>query len=158
MNDRLAPAKHIGRRAYALAEKYVVNVPMRAIIDRGLAPDALALLETTGRRTGQARRTPLGNGLVDDTFWAIAERGLQADYVRNLQVEPRVRVKVGGHWRVGTATVLADDDVRARVRTILAANPSIARRADAKLLDTSVAILGTEPVTVRIDLDPASRP
>lgn len=154
MNDRLAATKRLGRRAYGLAEKYAVNIPMRRLIDRGLAPGAFALLETTGRRSSQPRRTPLGNGLVGDTFWAIAERGLQADYVRNLQADPHVRVKVGDRWRDGTAEVLPDDDVRARVRTILDAKPGLARRADAKLLDASISILGTEPVTVRIDLEP----
>jgi deazaflavin-dependent oxidoreductase (nitroreductase family) len=59
----------------------------------GFAPRAFALLETTGRRTGLARRTPVGNGLDGDTFWLVAAHGTQADYVRNLQAEPRVRVK-----------------------------------------------------------------
>lgn len=153
MNDRFAPAKRIGRRVFTTFEKYAVNVPMRTLIDRGLAPDAFALLETTGRRSGQPRRTPVGNGLVGDTFWAIAERGLQADYVRNLQADPHVRVKASGRWRTGTAEVLPDDDVSARVKTILAARPSLARRIDAKILDLSVATLATVPVTVRIDLD-----
>ncbi|UYM04599.1 nitroreductase/quinone reductase family protein [Solicola gregarius] len=153
MDDRLESTKRLARQAYAVTAKYAVNVPMRALIDRGLAPGALALLETTGRRSGEPRRTPVGNGLVGDTFWVIAERGLRADYVRNLQADPRVRVKAGGSWRDGTAEVLPDDDVEARVRMILEANPSVARRADAKLLDLSIAVLGSEPVTVRIDLD-----
>ena len=57
----------------------------------GLAPRPFALLETTGRRTGLARHTPVGNGLCGDTFWLVAAHGTQADYVRNLQAEPRVR-------------------------------------------------------------------
>ena len=59
----------------------------------GRAPAAFALLETTGRRTGQARQTPVGNGLDGDTFWLVASHGTQADYVRNLLAQPRVRVK-----------------------------------------------------------------
>lgn len=154
MGDRFGSAACLGRRAYTALEKYAVNVPMRALIDRGLAPDAFALIETTGRRSGQPRRTPVGNGLIDDTFWAIAERGLRGDYVRNLLADPRVRVKAGGQWRTGTAEVLPDDDVRARVQTVLAARPGLARRIDAKLLDLSAAAHGTKPVTIRIDLDP----
>ena len=152
LNDVPATALRAARRAYLAVEKYGVNVAMRRLIDRGLAPDALALLETTGRRSGRPHCTPVGNGLVDDTFWVIAERGLQADYVRNLQTDPNVRVKVAGRWRAGTAEVLPDDDVPARVRAILEANPSLARRADAKLVDVSAAIHGSVPVTVRIDL------
>jgi F420H(2)-dependent quinone reductase len=55
----------------------------------GRAPAAFALLETTGRRTGQARQTPVGNGLDGDTFWLVASHGTQADYVRNLLAQPR---------------------------------------------------------------------
>lgn len=155
MNDRFAPVTRAGRRAFTAVEKYAVNIPMRTLLERGLAPDALALLETTGRRSGRPRRTPIGNGLIGDTFWAIAERGLDADYVRNLQADPRIRVKADGQWRTGTAEVLPDDDVSARVQTILAARPGLSRKIDAKLLDLSVATLGTEPVTVRMDLDPS---
>lgn len=36
-----------------------------------------------------ARHTPVGNGLSGDTFWLVAVHGTQADYVRNLQAEPR---------------------------------------------------------------------
>ncbi|MGH3357722.1 MAG: nitroreductase/quinone reductase family protein [Nocardioidaceae bacterium] len=157
MNGRAASrtqlARDAVRRGFAAVEKYVVNPAMRPLINRGLASNGLALLETTGRRSGEPRRTPVGNGLVGDTFWVIAERGLEADYVRNLQANPRVRVKVGGRWRDGTAEVLPDDDVDARVRTILAANGGLARKADAKFLDISVALLGSTRVTVRVDLD-----
>lgn len=151
--DRLALAKRYARRGFRVAEKYAVNAPMRQLIDRGLAPNALALLETTGRRSGETRRTPVGNGLIDDTFWLIAERGMEADYVRNLQAHPRVRVKVDGHWRAGNAEVLPDDDVSDRVGSILEAHPGTARRVDAKLLDVGSALHGATPVTVRIDLD-----
>ena len=60
-----------------------------------LAPRAFALLETTGRRTGRPRHTPVGNGLIGDTFWLVAAHGEQADYVRNLIAQPRVRIKTG---------------------------------------------------------------
>ena len=65
------------------------NRLIRATLRAGFAPRAFALLETTGRRTGLARHTPAGNGLDGDTFWLVAAHGTQADYVRNLQAEPR---------------------------------------------------------------------
>jgi deazaflavin-dependent oxidoreductase (nitroreductase family) len=58
------------------------------------APRAFALLETTGRRTGARRYTPVANGLTDSTFWLVAAHGTQADYVRNLHANPQVRVKI----------------------------------------------------------------
>jgi len=76
---------------------------IRAAVRGGAAPRAFALLETTGRRTGLARHTPVGNGLDGDTFWLVAAHGTQAGYVRNLQAGPRARVRAGGMWGAGTA-------------------------------------------------------
>jgi deazaflavin-dependent oxidoreductase (nitroreductase family) len=109
----------------------------------GLAPGALALLETTGRRTGQPRQTPVGNGLDGDTFWLVASHGTQADYVRNLLAQPRVRVKVRGAWRTGTAVVLPDDDAAARSRSL----PHQWDKAIGRMLASGL-------LTIRIDLDP----
>jgi hypothetical protein len=44
------------------------NRLIRLALRAGVAPRAFALLETTGRRTGLARHTPVGNGLDGDTF------------------------------------------------------------------------------------------
>jgi len=113
----------------------------------GFAPRVFALLETTGRRSGLARHTPVGNGLDGDTFWLVAAHGTQADYVRNLQAEPRVRVKVGGAWRSGTAAVLPEDDVAARSRTLpYQWDAAIGR------------MMASAPLTVRIELDPEPEP
>ena len=68
------------------------NHVMRWQLQHGLAPRAFALLETVGRRTGQPRQTCVGNGLMGDTFWVVAAHGQQADWVRNISKEPRVRV------------------------------------------------------------------
>ncbi len=75
------------------------NRLIRLALRAGIAPSAFALLETTGRRTGLQRHTPVGNGLDGDTFWLVAAHGAQSDYFRNLQAEPRVRVKAAGVWR-----------------------------------------------------------
>ena len=119
------------------------NRLIRLALRAGFAPRAFALLETTGRRSGLPRHTPVGNGLDGDTFWLVAAHGTQADYVRNLQAEPRVRVKLGGSWRSGTAVVLADDDTAARSRTL-------PHQWDAAL----GRMMASAPLTVRIDLDP----
>jgi hypothetical protein len=37
-------------------------------LERGIAPPGYALLETTGRRSGEPRRTPVGDGHQGDTF------------------------------------------------------------------------------------------
>ncbi|MEV4415522.1 nitroreductase/quinone reductase family protein [Catellatospora sp. NPDC049609] len=120
----------------------VNNRLTRWALRRGLAPKAFALLETTGRRSGLPRHTPVGNGLDGDTFWLIAAHGDQADYVRNLLAEPAVRVKVAGRWRAGRATPLPGDDTGARSR-------SLPYQWDAAI----GRLMGTRPLTIRIDLD-----
>jgi deazaflavin-dependent oxidoreductase (nitroreductase family) len=115
----------------------------RFALHRGIAPRAFALLETTGRRSGLPRYTPVGNGLIGDTFWLIAAHGSQADYVRNIEADPRVRVKTGRRWRGGTATPLRDDDAVARSRTL-------PYKWDAAI----GRLMASEMLTIRIDLDP----
>lgn len=121
----------------------VNNRVTRALLRRGRGPRAYALLETIGRRSGLPRQTPVGNGLVGETFWLVAAHGDQSDYVRNLRANPAVRVKVAGVWRTGTATVLDGDDVRARYR----AHPYPWDAAIGRLIATT-------PLTIRIDLAP----
>jgi RNA polymerase sigma-70 factor, ECF subfamily len=138
------------------AERYLLNPQMRLGLALGLAPRAFALLETMGRRTGKPRRTPVGNGLLADTFWLVSEHGRAAGYVRNIERNPRVRVKLGRGWRSGVAHIVDDDDPLARLDAIAAAQGRI-RRLDAAIFRFFVRQLGTQPVTVRIDLDPPER-
>lgn len=118
------------------------NRLLRAALLRGIAPRAFALLETTGRHSGRPRQTPVGNGLDHDTFWLIAAHGRQADFVRNIEADPHVRVRIGRTWRRGTATVLPDDDTALRSRTLPYAWDAAIGRA-----------IATTPLTVRIDVD-----
>jgi deazaflavin-dependent oxidoreductase (nitroreductase family) len=118
------------------------NRLVRWLLRRGWAPSAFALLETTGRRSGEPRQTPVGNGLDGDTFWLFAAHGDQADYVRNLIAAPRVRVKVRRSWRAGRAVVLPSDDALARSYTL------------AHQWDRAIGrMMASAPLTVRIDLD-----
>ena len=135
-------------------QKYVFNPPVKALLAVGFVPPSYALLETIGRKSGLPRTTPVGNGLVGDTFWIVTEHGLTAGYVRNIQRNPNVRVKVrdgglGSRWRTGTAQIVADDDPRERQRHISRGKPGRALNAFV------VRTLGTSLLTVRIDLDPA---
>jgi deazaflavin-dependent oxidoreductase (nitroreductase family) len=98
-------------------QKRLVNPVVKLAWALGIPPPGDALLETTGRRTGLARRTPVCDGLDGQTFWLIAQSGRHADWIQNIEADPRVRVKVAS-WprtrrRAGTAHVLDDDDPRA---------------------------------------------
>jgi deazaflavin-dependent oxidoreductase (nitroreductase family) len=105
----------------------------------------IAILETTGRKSGQPRRTPVGASVGGDTCWIVAEHGRRAAYVRNIQADPSVRIKIGRRWRSGTAQLMPGDDPRARQRAMPAINTAVVR------------LMGTELLTVRVDLDPESR-
>ncbi|MEW2569301.1 nitroreductase/quinone reductase family protein [Streptomyces sp. NPDC047070] len=98
------------------------------------------LLETTGRTSGLPRRTPVGGRRVGREFWFVSEYGEKSQYVRNIQADPRVRVRVGGRWHHGTAQLLPSDDPRARLRTLPRMN------------STAVRLFGSDLLTVRVDL------
>jgi deazaflavin-dependent oxidoreductase (nitroreductase family) len=133
-------------------EKWLVNPVVMLAHKLGIPPPGDALLETTGRRTGLPRHTPVCDGTDGDKFWLVAQRGERADWVRNIRAHPRVRVKVrsasGVGWRTGTARVLGDDDPRERQR--LMGQGDLARR----LCVQASAAMETDPLTVRVDLDP----
>jgi deazaflavin-dependent oxidoreductase (nitroreductase family) len=130
------------RRGSKVASVRLLNPVMRRALEVGVAPRGWALLETTGRRSGRPRRVPVGNGLRGEHFWIVAEHGRHADYVRNIERDPRVRVKVGRRWHEGTAHLLDDDDPRARLRWL--------RRP---LNDAGLRLMASEMLVVRIDLD-----
>lgn len=135
----------------------VVNPIVVCLGEWGLLPPTYAILETVGRRSGLARRTPVANGLDGDTFWLIAARGEKASFVRNIRAHPTVRVKARPalvrhgtqmRWRTGTAHPLPDDDPHERHRQLGRGRPGyrldgIALRA----LDIGAML------TVRIDLE-----
>jgi deazaflavin-dependent oxidoreductase (nitroreductase family) len=132
-------------------EKRVVNPIVLLAWSLGIPPPGDALLETTGRRTGQPRRTPVCDGLDGEVFWLVAQRGRRADWIQNIQANPRVRVKMrtgtGVIWRAGTARILDEDDPRERQRLI--GQDDLMRR----LCVRASGAMGTSPLTVRIDLD-----
>jgi deazaflavin-dependent oxidoreductase (nitroreductase family) len=131
-------------------QRRVVNPVVKLGWNLGVPIPGDALLETTGRRTGLPRRTPVCDGLDGDRFWLISQRGREADWVRNVEVNPRVRVKISGlraRWRTGTAHILEDDDPDERQR-ILGAT-TLARR----LCLCTTKALNVNALTVRIDLD-----
>jgi deazaflavin-dependent oxidoreductase (nitroreductase family) len=130
------------RRWSTFASVRLLNPVVRTAARTGLPLPGVVILETTGRRTGEPRRVPVGKARVGDTLWIVAEHGRRAAYVRNIEANPRVRVRVGREWRAGTARVLPEDDWRERQRRI----PN-------RPNSTMVRLMGSDPVTVRVDLD-----
>ena len=129
------------RRFTTALSRYVVNPVVKAAVRLRLVR-RWAILETRGRKTGVPRQNPVGNGLVGDTFWIVAEHGRRASYVRNISANPRVRVKIGRRWRTGTAHLLPDDDPIERQG-----------RMPNRLNSAGVRLMGSDLLTVRVDLD-----
>ena len=89
------------------------------------------------------------DGLEGETFWLVAQHGRRADYVRNIEADPRVRVRTGSRspWRAGAGHILDDDDQRERLRMLSRDNPW------RRLCLSASRAMATSPLTVRIDLD-----
>ena len=98
------------------------------------------LLETTGRKSGEPRRTPLGGSRVGDEFWFVSEFGEKSQYVRTSRPTRSVRVRLRGRWHNGTAHLMPDDDPHERLRSLPQFN------------SFGVRTFGTNLLTIRVDL------
>lgn len=132
--ERMAP-----RRALTWYWK-VFNPPFRWAAGKipGLG---LVLLETTGHRTGRIHHVPVAGRLAGDVLWVVAGHAHRSHYVRNIETQPRVRVRIKGRWRRGSAHVIREDDARRRTRSLGPINGSFIRIATSDL------------VTIRIELE-----
>jgi deazaflavin-dependent oxidoreductase (nitroreductase family) len=133
------------RRASTFVSARLFNPLVLAAARAGLPTPSVVILETTGRRSGEPRRVPVTRLLEGDTLWIVTEHGRKAGYVRNIDSDPRVRVRIGRRWRTGTAHVLEGEDWRA-----------LQRRMPGKLNSAVVRLMGTEHLAIRVDLDAAS--
>ena len=89
------------------------NIPKihRFLYALGLGPligKIILLLTTTGRKSGLARVTPLQYEEVQGKYYLGASRGLEADWVRNIQTDPRVSVWVKRLKFDGTAALISN--------------------------------------------------
>jgi deazaflavin-dependent oxidoreductase (nitroreductase family) len=125
----------------------LVNASVQLLLRVGLLRRSTALLETTGRKSGHPRVTPVTNGLSGEEFWIVTEHGGQASYVRNIEANPRVRVKVGRRWHAGTAHFVDDPSPDAVLKRIVEHNPATRRNADV------IRKVQTEMRVIRVDLD-----
>jgi deazaflavin-dependent oxidoreductase (nitroreductase family) len=138
----------VKRRWEILIGRYTANPLMRGMFKLGITPPGMALVETVGRRTGAIRHTPVVAHAPDETtLWLIAQHGAHAGWVRNFQENPRVRVRLGRSWQTGTAELVPEDDVKARIRTF---SSSAVGRA---ITGASFRALESQPVSVRITLE-----
>jgi F420H(2)-dependent quinone reductase len=130
----MAEARRAGHRVLGRLQQSVINPVVRLAWDLGIPVpgDAPAGDYRTADRNAAAY--PVCDGFDDETFWLVAQRGRSADWVRNIEADPRVRIRVNGlraGWRAGTAHSLDGDDPQQRQRILAAliprADPAYAR-------------------------------
>ena len=83
----------------------------RVLYALGLGPllgKLILLLTTTGCKTGRKRVTPMQYELIGCDYYVGAARGLKADWVRNIQANPRVEIQVGSKHVYADAEVVTD--------------------------------------------------
>ncbi|MGW5571052.1 nitroreductase family deazaflavin-dependent oxidoreductase [Nocardia thailandica] len=144
MSDTRAARKFRVERALG---RYVANPAVRVLDRLGVRTTLAAELETTGRRSGAARRVPVAAAFDADGAWVISQHGRRSGWGANISADPRVRIRQGERWRTGTARWVPEDDVDARARTF-AAHPAFAAVTAA-----TFRALQSAPVSVRITFD-----
>ena len=141
----------VKRRLVATLQRYVVNPPVRLLLRLGV-PLGWTLLETTGRRTGRPRVGAGGRGPGRRNVLGSSPSTAAAAYVGKAwrPIRESGSGSAGGRLvsRTGTARVLPDDDTYTRQRWLVGHRHRL-RALNAMM----VRVLGTRPVTVRIDLD-----
>lgn len=122
-------------------KREVVHRVQRLVVNPVGRQLPVTMLETTGRKSGQPRHTAIGGKLEGNQYWMVSEHGDHSDYVHNIKANPAVRPRVAGQWRSGVAHLLPDDDPWERLRKL------------PRLNSTGVRVMGTDLLTIRVDLD-----
>jgi deazaflavin-dependent oxidoreductase (nitroreductase family) len=120
------------RRASTFLSARLFNRLVLAAARAGLPTPTVVILETTGRKSGLPRRVPVTRTVEGDTVWIVTEHGRRAAYVKNIEADPEVRVRIGRRWRAGRAEILGP----------------------AASVPAMVRLMGTDHLAIRVDLDP----
>ena len=85
------------------------------------AADRVCHLQTIGRRSGRRRTVELWSATDGERVYLLAGGRDQAHWVRNLRIEPRVRLRLGGRTIAGHARVIEGEPRESQARRLLAA-------------------------------------
>lgn len=133
-------------RFTTLLDKYTMNPVFKALSALWLSFPGVVILETTGRRSGRPRRTPVGGRRDGSTVWIMAEHGRRNAYVSNIEADPRVRIRIRGRWRTGVAKLMPNDDPRERLRRMTKGTVGL------KLIESVTRVEMTKPMTLQVEL------
>jgi deazaflavin-dependent oxidoreductase (nitroreductase family) len=116
--------------------KYIGNPSFRAA--SGTVP-GFAVVEVVGRKTGRPHRVNVGGRVIGSSFWFLARR--DAQYVRNMNANPSVRLRFHGRWHEGMAHLMPEDNAKRRLLTLNLFNGFF------------LWLVGVDLLTVRVELD-----
>ena len=68
------------------------------------------VLTTTGRKTGRPHVTPLQYEAIDGVLYVASARGRQADWFRNVEANPRVKVEAKGGSFTALSQTITDPE------------------------------------------------
>lgn len=78
-------------------------------------------LTTTGRVTGKPHEIEIWFGLNANSLYLLSGGGHSSDWVKNLQANPAVRVRLAKHTYDASARIVEDGEEQALARRLLAA-------------------------------------
>jgi deazaflavin-dependent oxidoreductase (nitroreductase family) len=84
-----------------------------------MAADDFCYLTTRGRVSGRDHEIEIWYARDGDTLYLLAGAGEQSDWVRNLQAEPAVRVRIDDVTRAARGRVVTDPDEERHARTVV---------------------------------------
>jgi deazaflavin-dependent oxidoreductase (nitroreductase family) len=76
------------------------------------APRGIAVVTTTGRKTGRARPRAIRAVQEAGKVYAVALLGPKTAWIANIRANPAVRIKLGTRWYDATAREVVDADER----------------------------------------------
>lgn len=104
-----ASARELESQFYRALNSFVEPWVRAGVGSPGIVPTGLVVLETTGRRSGLPRKTPLAATVVEGRLLVSTVRGARSQWVRNAIAHPRVRYWLHGTEKRGTAAVISRD-------------------------------------------------
>jgi deazaflavin-dependent oxidoreductase (nitroreductase family) len=72
------------------------------------AHEKVLYLTTVGRKTGKPRTIEIWFVVCQQHIYLLAEHGLKAQWVRNIQANPEVRIQIGPHRFLACGRILDD--------------------------------------------------
>jgi deazaflavin-dependent oxidoreductase (nitroreductase family) len=85
-----------------------------------VADESFAYVTTTGRRTGRSHTIEIWFGVDGERVYLLSGGGERSDWVRNLQADPRVSLRIGDRQWSANARVVEDPAEEATARRLLA--------------------------------------